>query len=104
MARKARIPIQRPQPTAKPKYYMARVEAALAKGQLWRAKEICHGAIRNEPYDPALYECYGQVLISSGDLADAGKYLFLSGRRKPEYQEAIALYLRRNMKQGFFRL
>ena len=36
-----------------------------------------------------------------GDLPEAGKFLFLSGIRKPEYQEAINIFKRRHLRNGF---
>jgi hypothetical protein len=72
----------------------ARFEAA--RGNLWRAKELLQGSLRNFEYNLELYEEYGTVLLRMGDLPAAGKFLFLSGARKPEYEEAISLYLKRH--------
>ena len=72
-----------------------RAEQALAKGELWRAKEILRGRIRNLPFDAALFERYGQVLLRTGDDLEAGQFLLLSGARQPAYDDAIALFLRR---------
>lgn len=72
------------------------VRAALDRGDLWRAKEILQGKIGSGPYDPLLYEQYGAVLLEMRDLREAGKYLFLSGNWRPEYQPAIALFLDRH--------
>lgn len=75
-----------------------KVDEALAAGRVWRAKEILQGRLRSAGYDAALYERYGFVLFQLGDLAEAGKYLFLSGIRKPEYREAIEIYVHRHGK------
>lgn len=72
------------------------VRAALDRGELWRAKEILQGRIGGGPYDPLLYEQYGAVLLEMRDLQEAGKYLFLSGNRRPEYEPAIRLFLDRH--------
>ena len=72
-----------------------RVDEAIRQGKIWRAKEILQGNIANREYDRELFERYGQLLRSQGDLIEAGKYLFLCAKRKPEYEEAIGLYLRR---------
>lgn len=72
------------------------VRAALGRGDLWRAKEILQGRIGSGPYDPLLYEQYGAVLLEMRDLREAGKYLFLGGNWRPEYQQAIALFLGRH--------
>jgi len=62
---------------------------------LRRAKEILQGTVASSKYDPLLFEQYGLVLFQMGDLIEAGKYLFLSGQEKEEYEEATALYLKR---------
>ena len=72
-----------------------RVDEAVRRGEIWRAKEILRGSIRSRPYDAALYERYGRLLLDLHEKLEAGKFLFLSGRRRPEYQGAIDLYLSR---------
>jgi hypothetical protein len=74
------------------------VERELAAGRIWRAKEILQGRLRSAGYDAVLYERYGFVLFQLGDMAEAGKYLFLSGIRKPEYREPIEIYIHRHGK------
>ncbi|MGH9309183.1 MAG: DUF6584 family protein [Vicinamibacterales bacterium] len=74
--------------------YLERVDAELAAGRAWRAKEVLRGVLSTSA-DPALHERYGQLLDALGDRLEAGKYLFLSGVRKKEYGEAIALFLKR---------
>ena len=76
-----------------------RVDAEVAEGRLWRAKEILQGNIRTLGYDAELFERYGRVLLAMGDVVEAGKYLFLSARRKPDYEEPIALYLSRHTRR-----
>lgn len=71
---------------------LARVDQAMADGELWRAKQILQGCIATKAYLPALYERYGQVLLQMGDTVEAGRHLFLSGSRRPEYEHAIALF------------
>ena len=72
-----------------------RVDEAIAAGELWRAKEILRGRIRGAPFDPDLFERYGQVLLRTGDDLEAGKFFLLSGKREAEYEAAIGLFLRR---------
>ncbi len=74
---------------------------ALEEGRLWRAKEILSGRIGACEYDPILFEQYGLVLLRMGDLIEAGRFLLLSGVRRPEYDEAIALFLRKNAHAGY---
>lgn len=73
-----------------------RVDEAIQRGEMWRAKEILRGNIASGSYDSDLYERYGLLLIELGELVEAGKYLFLSGRRSPEYARAIEVYLARH--------
>lgn len=69
------------------------------QGNLWRAKEILQGAIRSESYDVELFEMMGMVLLRMGDLPEAGRFLFLSGVRRPEYLEAIEIFLSRHRRK-----
>lgn len=70
-------------------------ERELAAGNLWRAKEILHRSLKYSGYNVQLFEKLGIVLLQMNDLAEAGKYLFLSGARKPEYEKAIGIFLRK---------
>ena len=72
-----------------------RADAALSQGKPWRAKEIYRGCIGNAFFNAELYERYGRLLEELGDRFEAGRFLFLSGVRKPQYAEAIELYLKR---------
>ena len=74
-----------------------RVDEAIQRGEVWRAKEILRGNIRLRRYDADLFERYGRLLLDIGEMVEAGKYLFLSGRRSPEYEQAISVYLERHM-------
>ena len=73
-----------------------RVDEAIERGETWRAKEMLRGNVGSGSYDSQLYERYGKLLLDLGELVEAGKYLFLSGRRHPEYDEAIEVYLSRH--------
>lgn len=73
-----------------------RVDAAVQCGQVWRAKELLRGNIGSGSYDSPLYERYGRLLLGLGEFVEAGKYLFLSGCRRPEFDEAIKVYLSRH--------
>ena len=74
-----------------------RVDRAIQRGEVWRAKEILRGNIRVRGYDVDLYERYGRLLLDIGEMSEAGKYLFLSGRRSAEYEKATSLYLERHV-------
>lgn len=85
---------------------LEKADKELAEGNLWRAKEILQGSIPNAGYNPELFEKLGIVLLKMGDLPEAGKFLFLSGERRPEYEEAINIFLRKvgkNIPHDLFR-
>ena len=78
-----------------------KADRALADGQLWRAKEILASRIGTLPLDPEVFERLGRVLLQMGDRLEAGRFLLVSGKRQPEYQEAIALFVRRHSRGGW---
>ena len=53
-----------------------RVDEAIERGEMWRAKEILRGNIGTSSYDSQLYERYGRLLLDLGEMVEAGKYLF----------------------------
>lgn len=77
---------------------LERVEAEVAVGRVWRAKEILAGNIASGMGDALILERYGQLLESVGDRVEAGKYLYLSGVRRAEYEHPIALFLQRHAR------
>ena len=77
-----------------------RANAEFAAGRAWRAKEILRGNIAAGRVEPEILETYGRLLGRLGDRVEAGKYLFLSGMRKPEYAEAISLFTQRHARRG----
>jgi hypothetical protein len=79
---------------------LTRIEAEVAAGRPWRAKEIVRGTISNDWPQSGVVERYGQVLLSLGDELEAGKYLWLSGVRSAAYETAVALFLTRHGRQG----
>ena len=78
-----------------------KVAEAIAAGQLWRAKEILSGRVRSRSFDPDLFEELGRVLLKMGDELEAGRFLLLSGKRRPEYQDAIGLFFQRYSRAGW---
>ncbi|MGI8494097.1 MAG: tetratricopeptide repeat protein [Pyrinomonadaceae bacterium] len=75
--------------------FLAEAEQEITAGNLWRAKEILHRSLKNSGYNVQLFEKLGIVLLQMNDLVEAGKYLFLSGVRKPEYEKAIGTFLQK---------
>lgn len=74
---------------------LRRAREARESGRLWKAKEILGGCIGAHPYNPAVYEEYGVTLLSMGDDLNAGRFLFLCGSDRPEYDGPIQLFLGR---------
>jgi len=70
-----------------------RAQEQIENGKLWRAKDILKGSLSNYPFSPELYQAYGELLLRMGDLRDAGKFLFLSGKRGPNYENSINIFL-----------
>lgn len=54
-------------------------------------------------YDVEYFELLGQALLGCEKLENAGRFLFLSGKRQPEYAEPIAIYLARNSDEKNYR-
>jgi hypothetical protein len=77
-----------------------RANAEFAGGRAWRAKEILRGNIAAGRVEPEILETYGRLLERFGERIEAGKYLFLSGVRKPEYVEAISLFKHRHARRS----
>jgi len=73
-------------------------EKERALGNLWRAREILQGSIPNAGYDCELFETLGTILLEMGDLPEAGRFLFLSGRRKASHHDAIRIFLSKHRK------
>ena len=47
------------------------------------------------PYAAEMYEQFGRTLLRMGDDLQAGKFLFLSGKRDTDYEAAIRLFVSR---------
>jgi hypothetical protein len=77
---------------------LGRADAEIAAGRVWRAKELLRGNLSSRA-EPALLERYGRLLEELGDRVEAGRYLFFSGSRLPEYEQPIALFLQRHAKK-----
>lgn len=75
------------------------VDAAIREGKLWRAKEILQGRLAVAEFDRELLRRYGELLLSMGDLTEAGRMLFCAGARDPEHHNAIALFLRKHPRE-----
>jgi hypothetical protein len=54
-----------------------------------------------DPFDPKTAEQLGALLLKMGDDIQAGRYLFVSGVRRPEYQASIDMFRRRQSRAGW---
>ena len=79
---------------------LERMDAEIAAGRPWRAKEIVRGHIAARWPGPEVSERFGQLLEQLGDRVEAGKFLFLSGARNDEYRAAIETFVARYRKSG----
>jgi hypothetical protein len=77
---------------------LKRAQDHIEAGRLWRAKEILRGTIASSP-ETAILEAYGRLLERLGDRLEAGKYLYLSGARTPQDEDAIALFTQRHVNR-----
>jgi hypothetical protein len=59
----------------------------------------CYGA----GYDIDYFELLGRALLECGQIDNAGRFLFLSGVRRPEYEDAIAGFLHKHNDPNNFR-
>lgn len=72
-----------------------RVAAAIRSGELWRAKERMAGHLALRRFSASEHEVYGWILLQMGDLLEAGRHLWCSCSDRPEYSEAISIFLAR---------
>jgi len=77
---------------------LAKVEAEISADRLWRAREMLQGSMAIYPTDVRVLESYGRLLDRLGDRVEAGKYLFLSGVRGADVDDAISLFISRHGK------
>ena len=61
-----------------------RVNADLAEGRLWKARDRLQGARRMDPTNQWILETLGEVYFRMGDLPEAGRAWFLTARTGPD--------------------
>jgi len=67
------------------------------------ALKILAGSAYGAGYDHDYFELMGMALLGCGHYKNAGRFLFLSGQRKSEYEKAIVLFLSCNHDPNNFR-
>jgi hypothetical protein len=76
------------------------IEAEIAAGRPWRAKEMLAGRLADARYDAELFRRYAQVLADMRDDDAAGRYFLLAGVRDGEGGMLARAFLARRRKQG----
>ena len=82
---------------------LARARDLLDAGDAPAALPLLAGSCYGAGYDTAYFELLGRALLGCGQEENAGRFLFLSGSRRPEYNGAIARFLSRNHDPRNFR-
>jgi hypothetical protein len=77
--------------------------ALLNAGHPGAALRLLEGSCFGAGYDPDYFELLGRALLGCGREENAGRFLFLSGVRRPEYEPVIALFLNRHCDPLNFR-
>lgn len=57
------------------------IDAELADGRLWRARELLAARVAASNFDPELFRRYAAVLHAMGDQDEAGRFYMLAGER-----------------------
>lgn len=73
--------------------YQEQVNKWIEEKNIWRAKQYLRGRISSNGFDPWVFETYGILMMDSQEILEAGRYLFLSGRRNANHSESIDYYL-----------
>jgi len=80
--------------------HLARVELALARGNLSMARDRATVGLAANPSDPSLLVAQARIERASGDLEGARKYLRLVLRSNPADTNALELFVRTALDQG----
>ncbi len=67
---------------------IARAQAELDAGRLWKARDRLAGALRTSPHDAEILDLLGETFWRMGDHPAAARYWILVGRSGPEAETA----------------
>jgi hypothetical protein len=84
------------------KIKLDRAKAFLDAGDPVAALQIIAGSGSTYDYDVDFYDLFGRTLLGCGEIDNAGRFLFLSGVRRPEYEAAIKSFLSKNSDPNNF--
>jgi hypothetical protein len=73
-----------------------RARALLEAGDCATALPLLAGSSFGVGYDTDYFELLGRALLGTSQIENAGRFLLLSGVRRPEYDAAIATFLARS--------
>lgn len=71
---------------------MSRVLADLEAGRLWKARDRLHGLFSTDPVNQEVLELLGETYFRMGDLPQAGRYWYLTGRDGEEAEAAASAF------------
>ncbi|WP_337175152.1 hypothetical protein [Paludisphaera sp.] len=80
-----------------------KARALLAEARPEEALALLAGSAYGAGYDSDYFELLGLALLGCGQHENAGRFLFLSGRRLPEYRAPIERFLSRHHDPNNFR-
>jgi hypothetical protein len=80
-----------------------KARSLLSEGRPEAALRLLAGSAYGAGYDTDYFELLGLALLGCGQHENAGRFLFLSGRRLPEYCEPIERFLARHHDPRNFR-
>ena len=75
---------------------LARAEADVAAGNLWKARDRLDGLLAQRPADQEVLGLLGDVSFRMGDLPAAGRYWFLTERSGADVEQAVAAMYERH--------
>ena len=78
----------------------ARLEGEIARGRLWRAKEILRGRLSHAKYDCELFARYAAIFEAMHDDDEAGRFYFLSGENAIAARTLAQKFLERRQQQS----
>jgi hypothetical protein len=80
-----------------------RARVFLDSGQSAAALRLLAGACYGTGYDVDYFELFGRALLECGQVENAGRFFFLSGVRRSEYEAAITKFLNKHNDPNNFR-
>jgi hypothetical protein len=80
-----------------------KARSLLEQGKAEEALQLLAGAVHGAGFDVDFYELFGRTLLATGHKINAGRFLFLCGKRRPEYEDSMRAFINRNHDANNFR-